>query len=381
MDEENKFDFKDEEINKLTADLAKANKREFGDAFKSASIEIEKNDSPEDEFEAATKTVTEKVVQNQIPPQTTSTAIPTGSTPPETEAEKAKKELYTIAKPLRTYERDVAEAIRQKNESVASINLAAQKKEEKTGIKREMKTSAPQATGRGLILLISSVLILAGVSFAGWVIYYFINKPAPVVVVTAPRSIITTDTQITLNTSNLNQENIQNEIKNVFNTQTEKNKLVGILINDSVSGEEKEISTEKFINLFAATAPTSLSRALGPQFVFGFQNIQTNEPFIFTRVSSFDNAFDGMLRWEKGMKKDTEKIFPVGTNPLGPTNTIQENFQDMVIKNKDTRVLKDSFGNIVLMYSFLDRENLVITTNEQTFVEILNRFFASKTVR
>jgi hypothetical protein len=48
-----------------------------------------------------------------------------------------------------------------------------------------------------------------------------------------------------------------------------------------------------------------------------------------------------------------------------------------VVKNKDTRILRDSHGNTVLLYSFINKETLIITTNEATFNEIYDRLTVS----
>ena len=79
------------------------------------------------------------------------------------------------------------------------------------------------------------------------------------------------------------------------------------------------------------------------------------------------------------MRADLSQIFNIGNMTL--VAEPDRPFEDRIIRNKDVRVMKDSAGNIVLLYGFLDQKNLVITTNEQTFQEILNRFFASHIVR
>ena len=49
-------------------------------------------------------------------------------------------------------------------------------------------------------------------------------------------------------------------------------------------------------------------------------------------------------------------------------------FQDVVIKNKDTRVIKDNDGEIIFLYSVIDKSTVVLTTSQDTFKEIMNRF-------
>ena len=94
-----------------------------------------------------------------------------------------------------------------------------------------------------------------------------------------------------------------------------------------------------------------------------------------------------MIRWEKDMAADLRKIFieqkiTTGTSTQNISSiNLNSNFEDLVIKSKNVRALRDGRGNIVLLYSFLNEEYIVITTNDDTFREVLNRFLTSKLVR
>jgi hypothetical protein len=48
-------------------------------------------------------------------------------------------------------------------------------------------------------------------------------------------------------------------------------------------------------------------------------------------------------------------------------------FSDVVIRNMDTRLLRDLEGNTALLYSFPNESTLIITTNEGTFFEVSQR--------
>lgn len=380
MNEEKDLGLKDSEINKLTSDLTKASKREFGQAFKSAigstenDISTEQKTQTEDSEIEPANIVSQagKVVQSDI-----SESQVNGGDKPSENADK--QELYSIVKPLRTYERDIAETIRNKNESVASINLAAQKKQIETGEKKPTKEKVEKVAGKSLTLIISFIMILSGLVFAFWLFYFFsMRQPTPTTVATP--SIITTDEKEILEVSSISAETLLERINGIYRGQFGTSRLIDIEIKESSIMESRKISAERFFGIIAPGAPTSLARALGPDFVFGFKNSEPKEFFILTKVSSFNNSFDGMLRWERSMKNDLEKIFPM-PELIFSVNEPSRNFEDLIIRNKDTRVLKDDFGNITLVYSFLDQENLLITTSESIFSEVLNRFFASKTAR
>ncbi len=75
-----------------------------------------------------------------------------------------------------------------------------------------------------------------------------------------------------------------------------------------------------------------------------------------------------MLEWEKSMARD---LFPL----FGEANTefYEKKFEDLTIKNKDMRVILDKNREILLLYSFLGRNTIIITTSKDTLDEIINR--------
>jgi len=439
MNDDFELKFKDKEIERVTSELTKSGKQQFGASFKNAielmpsKEELEQSEAvaPIQEITNVKSTPTEnpnaveKPDLAEIQPKPTSSfgtiSIPADEEKPEgvfgpgitLSEDAAKKELYSIVKPLRTYERDIAEAIRSKNESVTSINLANQKKREDEAKKSPVPQQVHKAAEKGLVVLVSIVLLFAGVGIISFIFYYLSAQPEPIVF-TIP-TLISTDRQYELEIDSRNPAAALLLVQSALRGVVEQNDLATIHIFETIESTGIENSTggspsnnknsisprtiqrpllvESFFDLFAKNAPTSLIRALGKEWLFGFQNIRDiNEPFIFLTIAEFSNTFDGMLRWEDKIYEDFRAISnlstpseqtpimsvststPISTGPVGK-------FEDLVIRNKDTRVLRDNLGAIVLVYSFLDEKHLVITPKEETFREILNRFFSSQVVR
>ncbi len=286
--------------------------------------------------------------------------------------------------PLRTYEGDVAEAIRKTNASVASINIAEQKRKAETKNSSDLGEKTESFARNGLISLVSILLILvAGGTLA---ILFFLQKDKTPEIVVTQRSVISTDNLKEVDVSGLGRE----ELIKVINSSLEKKSAGSVteirLMENGPSGSY-QILPEQFFTIIGKGAPSSLARAIGEPWMFGsFSTNERAESFILVAVNSFDNTFDGMLRWEKSMANDLREIFidhetMVGTSTLKVTPEVKENFEDLIIKSRNTRVLKDTRGNVIVLYSFLSDKYLVITTSEQSFREILNRFLASRFVR
>lgn len=389
MDEKD-FEFKDKEIEKITTDLVKANKREFGKSFNSAIVDNQSNQTQKQntsdakqghdselsrsvpEIEIVTKENSAEQKQQNLEPNE---IVKQSST----RTEKDQKEFYSVVKPLQTYERDMAEQIRSHNETVASINLSRQKQKIQSG---EMAHATEKVAGKSLTLLISMLLIIAGTSTIMILYFFFLARP-PKVIPVKPSIVATNETRV-IDISGKEYGLILADIKRLLTEPGKAGDLVRIEIKQGVAENKKVISAEKFFEIFAPDAPAPLGRAFGEQWILGFLGVndKRNEPFIFVNISSFENAFNGMLAWENNMVKNIGSIF-IEENILSTNLQIEvaTRFEDMIIRSKDVRAIKDSLGNIVMLYSFLEPKILVITTNEQTFVEVLGRFFSSQLVR
>ena len=146
------------------------------------------------------------------------------------------------------------------------------------------------------------------------------------------------------------------------------------------TGEETEpLAFTELLGAVEAGAPPALVRALEPVPLFGIHGIRGNQPFLLFSVTSYDHAFDGMLLWEKEILQDIGLVFGVDSRALlnAPASTTAEtlarrlSFRDVVVRNKDIRAVFDAAGRIIFLYSFLDKQSLLITTNEDTFRALL----------
>ena len=69
------------------------------------------------------------------------------------------------------------------------------------------------------------------------------------------------------------------------------------------------------------------------------------------------------------------------TPPLGLKIEINTSFEDITIKNKDARILKNNRNDTVLLYSFLDKNTLLITSSESVFQDLANRLISKAFLR
>lgn len=259
---------------------------------------------------------------------------------------------------LRTFESDTREAIRDKKESLVSIKIAETRRH-----------GSPVATAsRALSLYISIALIIAGFSALA-VIYYWESHPKTVVTVVESGFLIQSSFRKDIDISTISRKNFAANLW-AEEGSAATGSIVGFNLKRGATGK---VDTAGMFQFIAPTTPSALVRAFGPLFDIGFYKGETTGPFIVINVASFDNAFAGMLSWEISMPQDLAEI-------ITPTSTSSGVFLDEVVKNKDTRVWHDDSGHS-LLYSFVDKNTLVITTDKKTFSVILNKLTATKFIR
>lgn len=316
-----------------------------------------------------------------------------------------------VIKNLRTFQGDVAEAIQKQNASVVTIAVAEKKKQEKEAkvnavtntpppsqilpIKKEREPLDPQLKKNILLISLSILLIILG---AGSIfVFYKIQKQQP-------QQLVENSTQTSIiGWSKKNQITVIGRdrdalIEQVFNEGQKSSLNNGeILYLELVSSTTERIDTQTFLNAMKTQIPPSLARAFGPTFMFGIYQLGDRPtPFLLIRLDSFDRSYDGMLTWEKTLFEDigslfTSSILPVqettSTNGSSTTKILQFNasyssgFFDETIKNKDVRILENNRGETLLVYSFLDKETLLITSQTDLLKELVDKLVSKQLIR
>lgn len=295
---------------------------------------------------------------------------------------------------IRTYEGDISDAVRFKKASIAGIAVAEQKRREEDGVdfSEEKKENYFQKflnkktliiVGSVLIFIVALIIII--LSFTGS------DDSENVKILPTQTEIIFSNETKNIDITELNKETFISKILEERRINTSQlGSITNLLITNKIAGATKISTTNEFLNLLGIKLPFSLSKYIDGEFMLGIHSVRNIELFLILKTSSFENAFTGMLEWEKNMENDLGPIFIESPNKatgdinidLTTTNgtttsesfiNVKKTFEDIVIKNKDTRVLNDLNGNSKLMYSFPDRKTILITTNQYTMIEVLDR--------
>lgn len=296
---------------------------------------------------------------------------------------------------IRTYQGDIAEALKKQDASLVSIQRAEEERR-RASKKPPAKPTKPQQTQveekhpakptkapkrppteeekrrkRFLLLLSGGVaLVLIGGIFIWFSYGEFISQ------ITAPKldvpesRLITSDSLESVDAlPSSRQELINTLLISISDTEFDKIRHVSL-----------PVSTSRLFEVLSTNAPGSLLRSFEPLFMWGSY---WESPFLIIKLSSFENAYAGMLNWEKDMYEDIGEIFvPDKFRDLLATSTTQTipEFVDITDRNKDIRALvKD--GETLLMYSFFDNKMLVITDDISAMRVLIDRLNREKLSR
>jgi hypothetical protein len=143
------------------------------------------------------------------------------------------------------------------------------------------------------------------------------------------------------------------------------------------------LSAQDFLSLISPQIPPDLLRTIRPTYLLGVHVYNNNQAFLIFHVDSYEQAYSGMLAWEEYLDKDLMPLFTYTPRVRIPEENVttstpalsfqQTTFADKIVENHDSRVIQNTNGDINLLWTFLDRNTLVIATNEATLREIISR--------
>lgn len=314
---------------------------------------------------------------------------------------------------LRTYQGDVAEFIKEKNESVLSVAVKEKKREEKKEEeeKKERKeekeekkpepVKKPSSVGMNLqinfTMVILSLLLIVGGAVAAFYVYNILGKES-VSEVVLEEEIIPYNSSATLTGAT----------KTTLGAELAKLSLSGginiIKISDSNGSFIK--NSKNFFGFMDISLPPTLERTLEDEYAIGaFSQNNTTSYFIVIKVNDFGRSFSAMLEWEETMEKDlsflnispgenSQTALAQESSPLTASSTASTttkvitpakpelfNWKDIIIKNKDTRGLVNGKGKSKIAYTFLDKNTILIINNISAIGDISSAYNSRSVAR
>ena len=373
---------------------------------------------------------------------------------------------FMFQKALRTYELDMAESLKRKKTSVATIAIAETVKKQQEGRTEKPAAQAAQTekqpgffgqtiAGQGdnsvqqvnrstniLGTILKIVLVFALLGGGGYVLYVYGSKFLETNKAVLPTqtttfkfaSILPNAEQRSFATDSILAGQLRSTLVSTVQNAPQTTKIVEVI---PIRGQNETLARIPIKEVLAGLelqVPENVVRNLLPQYFIGYTTVnQKNSPIIILKNNFFQNAYAGMLAWERTMYRDIGSFFegsapvqiprntnlpPVATStssaatstltatstgnatstrsttatttklattaattvvapviPLQVANPVLfralPSFTDKVYKNLDVRVLARTGESPVLIYTFIDNDTIIITKDETALQRVL----------
>lgn len=331
-------------------------------------------------------------------------------------------------KNIRTFEGDIAKVLSHTKTSAASIAIAESMKregEQRISSKSEdqKNITASKVPKTTFFLLLSGVLIVGGL-ISGY--YLYSQSPlapspssnVPVQPQTAD-SIIPTDSKVYIPTEGATWATVLKSIKTEIAKDQETGTIKEIVLTSTSDLGRIRIPAKDMLELMDIPVPDILRRSLNTAWMLGVYKAPSGEKsvFVISTNNFFQNAFAGMLQWERLMADDIKQYVRIpkisttqavasttetvaSTTQTASTTlasstfqatstrtasstapsasqttyiTLRGSFDDRIVGNKDVREFVTTDGGLLFLYSFISNDKLLIADRESTLIEILVR--------
>ncbi|HJN62737.1 MAG TPA: hypothetical protein QGH03_00690 [Candidatus Paceibacterota bacterium] len=283
----------------------------------------------------------------------------------------------TTQSSVRTYAGDIAGLIK-KGVTLSDVALSEQKR--KFGGEKEAQLISEEKVRKERakkIITAGTAFIILGLLVVGS--SFFLKEEDEISDVLEIPSIIFSNSNKEISITDLNGiDTLQKINRERTVIQGPLGNVTNLYLTTGEDMNKRILTAENFLEQIEVRARGSFIRSLENEFMFGIHSFDGNQGFLIFKVSSFDNALPGIIDWEKTMIDDIWMMFynvkpTVNIEEGAGAGVIQKGFEDELVRNRDTRTLRDSGGNIALIYSFPDRDHIIITSTESTLIEVFDR--------
>ncbi len=270
-------------------------------------------------------------------------------------------------KQIRTFQGDIANALNAQKESLFSIQQQETLKRASGGTVPSTSIDDSGPRKEFFFLIVGSLaLISLGLTGAWYGYQEFLRRSAAPLIATPETRFLPSQESLTLNAVGLSRETllIKTAEESLGVPETE---IKHFILRNGASSTAPLTTTAELFQVLKTSAPGNLVRAFEPLYMLGSLG---QSRFLLIKLSSFENAFAGMLSWEQSLPQDLVPL--MGTAPYLQNIESNSVFKDIVWKNKDVRVIYAS-TTPALMYSFFDNQMLIITDSFNTLETLLDR--------
>jgi hypothetical protein len=281
-------------------------------------------------------------------------------------------------KSIHTYTSDMADAIRENEASVIKIALAEKEKRERETIYKE----AEGTKSSKFFLLLGGVILVGGAILGS----YFLFKKSTVAPETKTTvkdidTLISFDQKAFIDATDARiQTDLYALIKDELTKEAPLLSVKALILTEDLGDGKRLLPVENLLSVLGDRAPQALMRTIDKDYMLGSYNDSHGKEHVFLilKVKDYNQAYASMLEWEKTLLED---MFTLFNKDLGSEGLIlfEKPWKDIIINNRDARIIYDREGNDLLYYIFTDKNTLDITDSQDTVKEVSLRLLAKST--
>jgi hypothetical protein len=272
--------------------------------------------------------------------------------------------------PIRTYNTDLADAVREHGGSVVRVAIAEDEKR-----RREYEETAI-GSKRNLFFIIGGTILVLGAIGGVWWAYQ--NKGAASVVVpvveAVPHSLVLSDAAQTIDIGPMQVGDIYAAVNGIVAVPgIQPGQVKNIILTKTADGSLARPSASNLLSGLGTHAPDTLLRSLSPDYMLGVYQYDKASLFLIVHGTAHDFLLSGMLAWEPYLFTDLAPLFKIDTSGFTKASLGKVVFYDAIIANHDARAALDADKNPLLYYSFLDPNTILIAADPKVLTEVVTR--------
>jgi len=297
----------------------------------------------------------EKKIEEKVPPQ---------------KKEDPLKKIQDMRLNGETTKTNLAEVVKAQNLSLAQIALAEQARKRRS---EQMEVISKERSWQRIILSISILFVLLGTGVISYLAFFAgESENTPKLPQENKDYLVLPDSETYIATSGLTNKAIQGRLQEaLINLEAGTNKIGNLALVKKEGPNQKDLSVEEVLTIFEISPPERLLRTLSSKYMVGMFSGETNAGFILLKVSSFESASAATREWEHGSMENISSLLSVRN--VSPSQR-ETNWVDAFVRNIDARLLIDPTEEIFLVYSFVDKETLIIAPDKDTFIAVVDRY-------
>lgn len=285
--------------------------------------------------------------------------------------EKLKEDRGSTLKAIHTLQSDLAEAVKAEKITAESIVLAKQDHPTEA-----QKPAAATADSGGMGLIVFIILLLAFLLLGGAGAYWYYKvRPTATVSATVPaiKSIISAEGSHEFKTGNTASSSLAQEINSLLAAPAPAGELIvnayfTKIVPATTEGAAAHAEQLDFPawQVYAAPAiPADFARFVSDYMLAIYRQSgdgsSTGSIFLTLKVDPYDIVYQTLLDHEDSWVR---QIFQKLDGQELTASAENQKFTDYLLKNLNTRVLRDPSNKTVMIYTFFDQKTLVFAQTE-----------------